>query len=174
MTQVALQKTMLFNDIKEVVLELVDQDALTIVEYLFDRSKVSEFIIAEDLDLELHQTRKLLYRLLHHNLVIFQRKKDKNKGWYICYWDFNKNSIDHLREKIRQDKLERLNQRLVREEANQFFLCKNACARMAFDDAAEHNFKCIECGEVMNMQDNARTIEFLTERIKELGVKQEE
>jgi len=39
---------------------------------------------------------------------------------------------------------------------------------MAFEQAIEFNYKCPECGEVMNETDNKRTIEFIKGKIKEL------
>ncbi len=39
---------------------------------------------------------------------------------------------------------------------------------MTFENAIEQNFKCAECGTIMQEQDNSRTKEFLTERIVEL------
>lgn len=155
--------------IEDVVKELVNEESLQIVFYLRGKTKISEFIIAEELDIEIHQTRNLLYRLLEHNIVSFIRKKDKIKGWYICYWDFNEQVIPYLSEKIRREKVVKLEERLDREQSGgQFFMCRNACARMDFEKAIEFNFKCPECGEIMNQQDNTRTIEFLKQRIKEL------
>ncbi|MGV8169176.1 MAG: hypothetical protein ACP5N3_03920 [Candidatus Nanoarchaeia archaeon] len=154
--------------LKKIVKELVSEEAIPIVEYLKGKSKISEFVISEELELEIHKTRFLLYKLLDHNIVSFIRKKDKIKGWYICYWDLNEDILNHLDQKMKGDKIEKLQERLQREEANQFYLCRNACARMDFDRAMEFTFKCPECGEIMHQQDNTKTIDFLKERIKEL------
>ncbi len=156
------------EQIEKVVKELVGEEALPIIFYLRGKTRISEFIIAEELELEIHYARNLLYRLLEHNIVSFLRKKDKIKGWYICYWDFNENMIPFLERKIREQRLAKLKERLAREEQGQFYLCRNACARMDFDNAMEFNFKCPECGELMNLQDNTRTREFLKQKIKEL------
>ena len=155
--------------IEDVVKELVGEEALDIIFYLRGKTRISEFIIAEELDLEIHRTRNILYRLLEHNVVSFMRKKDKIKGWYICYWDFNEHLVPYLSEKIASEKVHKLQERLEREQGGQFYMCKNACARMDFEKAIEFNFKCPECGEIMNLQDNSRTIEFLRQRIKELS-----
>ncbi|MFA6072647.1 MAG: hypothetical protein WC758_00860 [Candidatus Woesearchaeota archaeon] len=154
--------------LKKIVKELVSEEAIPIVEYLKDKSKISEFVISEELELEIHKTRFFLYKLLDHNLVSFIRKKDKIKGWYICYWDLNEDIVNHLDQKMKDGKLDKLQERLKREEDNQFYLCRNACARMDFDRAMEFTFKCPECGEIMHQQDNTKTIDFLKERISEI------
>src|SRR6056297_1620365 len=154
--------------LKKIVTELVSEDAMPIVDYLKGKTRISEFVIAEELEIEIHKTRFMLYKLLEHNIVSFIRKKDKIKGWYICYWDLNEDMLPYLNEKIKEEKLEKLKERLAREENNQFYMCRSVCARMDFDKAVGFNFKCPECGEIMNHQDNQRTINFLKERIAEL------
>lgn len=154
--------------IAEVVTELVGEHAMPVVQFLRGKTKISEFIIAEELELEINYTRNVLYKLLEHNIVSFIRKKDKIKGWYICYWDFNEPMVPQLKRKIIEQKIGKLQERLAAEEAGQYFLCRSACSRMDFDRAMEFNFKCPECGAIMQEQDNARTIEFLKERISEL------
>jgi transcription initiation factor TFIIE subunit alpha len=153
--------------ISEVTKELVGEEAIPIIFYLRGKSNVSEFKIAQDLDMEIHQTRNILYRLYEHNLVFFKRKKDKIKGWYISYWDFNEKTIEYLKQKIVKNKIEKLKERLEKERNSIFYMCKNACTRMDFDKATEFNFKCPECGEIMQEQDNARTIQFIHDKIKE-------
>lgn len=153
----------------EVVTELVGVHAMPIIDFLRGKTKISEFIIAEELDMEINATRNILYKLLEHNLVIFLRKKDKIKGWYICYWDFNEHMVPQLKKKIIEQKIEKLQDRLTEEQANQFYMCRGACSRMNFDKAMEFNFKCPECGDIMNEQDNARTIEVINTRIDELN-----
>jgi transcription initiation factor TFIIE subunit alpha len=152
--------------INYVISELVGEEATPIVSYLRGKKQISEFIIAEELDLEIHLTRNLLYRLLEFNIVSFLRKKDRIKGWYICYWDFNEGMIPYLGEKLRLAKIARLKERLEKESNNTFYLCKSACTRMTFEKSMEFNFKCPECGEVMQEQDNSRTKEFLKQQIK--------
>lgn len=145
-----------------------DQEAQDIIFYLRGKKNISEFIVAEELDLEIHRTRNLLYRLLDNNLVSFIRKKDKIKGWYICYWDFNETNVAFLEDKLRGQTLDKLRARYDAEHNSMFYLCKYAHTRMKFDDAFEENFKCPECGELMNQVDNSRTLEFLSGRIAEL------
>lgn len=151
-----------------VISELVGEDALEAIDYLQGKQNVSEFIIAEDLGVEIHEMRNILYRCYDHNICTFVRKKDKKKGWYICYWNFNQDQIPHLAEKIRVQKIAKLTKRLKAEKEGQFYMCQNACVRMDFDKAVEYNFHCPECGDIQQMQDNTRTISFLTEQIEKL------
>ncbi len=157
--------------IKHVITELVGEEALKIILYLKGKKQISEFIIAEELDMEIHLVRHLLYKLLEHNVVSFIRKKDRIKGWYICYWDFNEEMIPFLAEKIRLSKISKLKERLEREEKHDFYMCRSACVRMPFEKAMEFSFKCPECGQLMHEQDNARTKEFIKTQLDELETK---
>lgn len=156
------------DDLAQVVAELVGEHALPIVEFLKGKEKISEFIIAEELGMEINEVRNILYRLLEHNLAGFLRKKDRIKGWYICYWDLHPHMVPQLKLKLIQGKIEKLQDRLAQEEGAQFYICRNACSRMTFDEAMEQEFKCSECGAILVEQDNTRTKEFLRERIGEL------
>lgn len=153
---------------EEVITELVGEHALPVIEFLRGKTRISEFIIAEELGLEINETRHILYKLLEHNVVSFIRKKDRIKGWYICYWDLNERMVPQLKKKMDLEKLEKLEQRLAQEESRQFFLCPNGCSRMDFDEGMENNFTCPECGRILLQQDNTRTVEFLKQRIGEL------
>ena len=154
--------------IETIVSEVVGEEAMPIVNYLKGKKNVSEFVIADKVKEEIHKTRNILYRLLENNLVSFKRKKDKEKGWYICYWDFHPHKVKYLVEKLRKQKLENLRERLQREQTSHFFMCRSACVRMDFEKATDFNFKCPECGELMNQIDNTRTIDFLKDKIGEL------
>ncbi len=158
--------------INHVVTELVGEEALSIIFYLRGKHQISEFIIAEELDMEIHLVRNLLYMLLEYNIVSFIRKKDRIKGWYICYWDFNEHMTPYLAEKIRLSKIAKLKDRLEKEQKHTFFMCRSACVRMPFEKSMEFNFKCPECGGLMHEQDNSRTREVIKQQIGELEKKE--
>ena len=156
----------------ELVGEVVGDDAVRVVEYLKDRQNISEFKIAEKTNSEIHMIRNILYRLHNQHLVTYKRKKDRQKGWYISYWTFNKRRVKDLVSHLKIQKISRFKERLEKEEKNRgfFFLCKNACVRMDFDQATEYEFKCPECGTLLDQHDNTKTIETLREKIKELEI----
>jgi len=165
-----IAKQRIIDVLKQVV---PDEDAEKIVFYLRGKTSISEFIVAEELDLEIHRTRNLLYKLLDLNLVEFKRKKDKIKGWYICYWDFNEVAVPHLEEKLDKENIIKLQERLDKEQNSFFYMCRFAHVRQNFEIAFENNFKCPECGEIMNQLDNSRTIAFLEEKIAAIKQKQQ-
>ncbi len=154
--------------ISEVVGELLGEDALNIVLFLKGKQKVSEFTVAKQMKMDIHVARSVLYKLYENNLVVFERKKDRQKGWYVTYWDFYPDNIEHIYKKLRQGKFDKLKERLSKEEISGFYICRSACTRMDFDRATEFSFKCPECGEIMNPMDNRRTIEFINERMEDL------
>ncbi len=156
------------NVIEDVVSQLIGEDAVQVVMTLKNKKNVSEFKLAESLKKEVNATRNILYRLYSKNLVSFTRKKDKKKGWYIYYWTFNLKRLRQLAISSKKEKIERLNQRLEREKENQFFLCPNQCIRLEFDQAMDFQFKCPECGEIIQQEDNTEKIEKIKEEIKNL------
>ena len=150
--------------------EIAGERAVPIIEYLKNRKNVSEFIIADKVKMDMQTTRNILYTLNSYNVATYIRRKDRKKGWYISYWTFNRKRVKELTEKLRKDKILKLNERLKKEEANKgnFFICSQACARLDFEQATEFDFKCPECGNLLNQQDNSKTIENIKERIKDL------
>jgi len=150
--------------------EIAGEKALPIIEYLKNRKNVSEFIIADKVKLDMQTTRNILYTLNSYNVATYIRRKDRKKGWYISYWTFNRKRVKELIEKLKKEKIAKLKERLHKEELNKgnFFICSKACARLDFEQATEFDFKCPECGSLLNQQDNSKTIENIKERIKKL------
>src|SRR3989338_1026356 len=109
-----ITNTKIFETVKEVV----GEDSLKVVEFLKDKKNISDFKIAEKTDTDIHQIRNILYRLYNHNLVTYYRKKDRQKGWYISYWTFNKRRVKDLMGIVKKQKLEKYNERLFEEEKN--------------------------------------------------------
>ena len=71
---------------------------------------------------------------------------------------------------VHYSKIEKFTKRLNEEEANRgnIYMCPNACVRVNFDKATDFEFKCPECGIILNHMDNLKTIDFLKNKLKEL------
>lgn len=154
--------------INEVVSELVGDDAIQLVDFLKENKNVSEFQISSKTKLAVDMIRNQLYRLYNHNLVSFIRKKDKEKGWYIYYWTLNKDRVKYLITDIKVKKIEKLKERLSREEQSHFFACLNNCIRIDFEQATNFEYRCPECGEILMQEDNSEQIKGIKNQIEEL------
>lgn len=151
--------------IQEVVAEVAGPDVLPLVKALKNKKNVSEFKLADAIDEEINTIRNMLYRLYDYHLVTFIRKKDKKKGWYIYYWTFNTVRVKEVMKNLKNSKAERLRDRLAREKGSSFFTCENKCIRLDFEQAVEFEYKCPECGLILNQEDNSKRIAELTKAL---------
>ncbi len=150
------------------VSELVGTEVLEVLNLVREQGEVSELELAEQIDDSINNTRTKLYKLHGHDILRYERKKDPEKGWYVGHWNFNRDRIEVLITKKREQKLEKLKQRLDRESQESFYLCPNLCVRLDFHDATDMQFRCPECGNLLNVQDNQRTINYIEQEIEKL------
>ncbi len=154
--------------VEAVIVEVSGEDTLSLLKALKNKKNVSEFKLADDIDMEINQTRNMLYRLYHANLVSFIRRKDKKKGWYIYYWTFNMKQVKFLAQNLAKSKIEKIKERLDREKSSVFYSCPNKCIRLSFDQAVDFDYKCVECGTILEQEDNTKTVDALEKELKQL------
>ena len=156
--------------LEDTTLDVIGEDAIEIVLYLKGKENISEFKIATDLKIDIHLIRNILYRLNNLHLATYIRKKDRLKGWYISYWTLNVKRFVEIFEKTQEERLQKLKAKLQNEQEYRegLYICPSLCTRMNFEAAMELNYKCPECGRILNPQDNARTIEHLKTMIAEM------
>lgn len=152
--------------INRYISEIAGSEALPIVKELRGNKVISEFKLAEKVDLEVNQTRSLLYKLYQVNLVEFTRKKDKKKGWYVYYWSFSSKHLDRFISKARKKRIELLRDRLKEEREGNFFSCEERCTRLDFSKAVDLEFKCPECGRLLDLVNREGKIEELEEELR--------
>jgi transcription initiation factor TFIIE subunit alpha len=140
--------------IEDIVLPILGEEGLILIKYLYSKENVSEFDLAKRTKLDIKVVRKMLYLLYNHNLVGFNRKKDKEKGWYIYYWTLIPDNVRFAYYKRRKENLATLKYRLEQEHKELFFVCPKGCVRINFDDAMAFEFHCSECGDLLNQDDN--------------------
>ncbi len=153
---------------EETIAEAIGKDVLPLVKALKNKKNVSEFVLAKAVKEEINVVRNALYRLYDENLVSFMRKKDKDKGWYVYYWTFQPKAVAFVLEDLKKKRLTLLREQLHRERDGNFFLCESKCVRLNFEQAMDFEFKCLECGGLMNQEDNAEKIRKIEEEIKRL------
>jgi len=148
---------------------LCGEDAVKVVKALLNENEMIDELIAERTGMRLNQVRRILYDLLDKHIVTYRREIDEEKGYFLYFWSLNK---EGLREIVRERKklvLERLCERLQYEEQKVFFICPNGCGdRVPFERAMDQQFKCLQCGAMLQSFDNQKMIEKLKAKIEVL------
>lgn len=154
----------------EVVRAAAGEEAIRLVELLSKKSDISEFNMAKGTKWDIQRVRNLLYKLHSSNLATYKMVKDNKKGVYVSYWTLNKAAIRELFSRLHHEKLQKFRERLDVEtgNVNGFFICPAACTRADFARAEQQRFRCEECGQLLQQEDNARTIDVLREKIREM------
>jgi len=150
------------------------KEGVKLLHLLKERENISEFILAEDLKININQVRNLLYKLNSFNLVYSNRKKDKEKGLYIYYWTFN---FKHARDLLimrKKRELGHLQEELSKENDQRYYICKNDGTRFEFEEAMEISFKCPECGSLLHQEDSTKKIGEINHKITVLHQELEE
>ena len=160
---------MQINLLNTIVASVAGSSASGIVDLLYNKKNVNEFLIAKKLKLTINQTRNVLYRLADEGLVSFIRKKDTKKGgWYTYYWTLNSGKSLIKFQSNLQKSIEGLQQQLVLRRQGQFFMCKNCGLELNEEGALTHNYTCPECGQVLEVKDLSVEIAQLEREITRL------
>ncbi len=166
---VLTEKGMQINLLKNIVASIAGTSAGGIVDLLYNKKNVNEFLIAKKLKLTINQTRNILYRLADEGLVSFVRKKDAKKGgWYTYYWTLNSGkSFLKFRDNLVKN-IEALQQQLAQRRHGRFFICKNCEIEFTEEGALLNNYTCPECGQVLEVKDLSEEISHLEKEIGKL------
>ncbi|MBI2175919.1 hypothetical protein HYU40_01030 [Candidatus Woesearchaeota archaeon] len=144
----------------------VGEDVAGIIRELSQKKGYSEFKLAEAVGKEVNETRNLLYKLYNYNLASFIKKKDNKVGWYIHYWTFHEDRVNAFLLGEKKSRLESLKELVSKESRGSLFSCANACVGVDFDRAFELSFRCPECGELLNQENNPDRVK---DWLKEIG-----
>lgn len=154
--------------LRSVIENLINKQSADIIDLLYGKKDVNEFLIAKKLKLTINQTRNILYKLLDLGMISFIRKKDRKKGWYIYFWTLNNYQIFILLNKDLEDRLMNLENKLKNRKENGHYFCKTCSIEVNEETALLNNFICPECEEVYEVFDNSKIIEELEKKISKL------
>ncbi len=144
--------------IENMIIEISNQEGLTIYNILKDKEDVNEFVIAEKLNLTINQIRNIMYKFEQYNLITSNRKKDRKKGWYIYFYTINGRQIEQTIIQLKKEKIQILQRQLDRESSHDFYYCPNKCIRLPIENAMEINFTCTECGSLLNPEEKEKNL----------------
>lgn len=129
---------------------------------------VTDEEIEKKLKLKITEIRAVLNRLHYRGIAAYYKKRNPKTGWYAYTWEIAPKRIAELVYEKQQDEIIRLEKKLEFEANYVIFSCKKLCKGHPFEVAAEYNFKCPECGETLNAQDNEKTSKELRKTIAQM------
>jgi len=156
--------------LKDIVSTIAGNIAVGVVDLLYEKKNVNEFLIAKKLKLTINQTRNILYKLGDQGLVSFIRKKDRKKGgWYTYFWTLNLGkSLEKFKSILNKD-IDNLNIQLNTLRKSRFYRCPNNDPDLNEESALLHEYHCPECGDLLELKDNAPNIASLQKEIAKRG-----
>ena len=156
------------KQVEEMISTIAGPLGIQVYKQLKNKEDVNEFLIAEKLKLPINQLRNIMYKFDNYNLISSTRKKDRKKGWYIYFWTFNLGKAKEIVVKLKKERIAFLTRKLEEEQGEDFFICPKKCTRLGYEEAMENNFKCTECGFLLEQEDNRKIINRMKKEIKEL------
>src|SRR3989344_4843022 len=144
---------------EELVKDIGGSACIKILKLVEGKENVSEFVLAENIDMNINELRTYLYKLSEKNLIYSTRRKDKQKGWYVYYWTFN---FRHGRDLI------------IKNKEIPKYICPNGCMSAYLEDAMEIQFKCPECNSLLKLKEIKYDEEVLKNKINEIEKQMDE
>lgn len=160
-----------FEIICETIGPIAGKNSRNVLECLFGKKDVNEFLIAKKTEMTINQIRNILYKLSDEGLVSFIRKKDKKKGWYTYFWTFDCEKSFILLKRVIEKEIEQLENQLKSRETKQFYSCKICHIEVTEENALLHEYTCSECGEIYEAHDNQGQIKQLKNAIDKMNKK---
>lgn len=155
--------------LKTILTPLVGPSAVGVVDSLYGKKNVNEFLIAKKLKLTINQTRNVLYRLADAGLVSFVRKKDAKKGgWYTYFWTLQlaKSILSYQTTLLTQQTA--LQEQIHSQKTGRFYTCPHCTIHVTEDQALVQDYVCAECGDVFALRDTSSVVVDLEKELVKL------
>lgn len=143
-----------FKDTTYLLRDLGGEEALELIKLCQNKKDVTDEYLAKKMSLKITQVRTVLNRLHYRGIACYTKTKDKNTGWYHYRWMIKEKRVAELILERYLEELTKLERASNMEETYMFFACKNGCDRIPFEIAAEYHFRCPNCGEEMDANNN--------------------
>jgi len=153
---------------EDFILSIAKEEGLELAKLLKKTGKIDEFTLAEKFGRDVNYVRSLLYNLYEYKVVSYSRKKDPKRMWWIYYWELNEDRIDELIEKNILEEIRLLEEQKNKLWDNQIFECKECGRVFNFEQAAENDFKCPACNDVLQYVDSSFLVKEIEEKLGNL------
>lgn len=150
-----------------IVTRIAGEHGIKVVEALAEEELTDEDL-AKKTGVRLNLVRRILYDLYDNRVVTYRRVRNESTGWYIYYWRVEPGRAKEFLANNKRTLLQKLEERLEQERSTMTFGCGNGCGRLAFEQAAEVDFKCPRCGGKLGLYDNSGVIHALERQVEAL------
>ncbi len=148
---------------------IIGANAVNVVRACDFKKGVTDEVIVQKTELKLSSVRNLLNQLHGYGLIRYEREKDANTNWYTYTWFAKMDKIGDVVRSKWQGRLTDLEQEFDFESNHVFYKCTQGCQKLAFELAAEYDFKCPDCGNELENIDNKERIQELMGEMKDLN-----
>lgn len=133
-------------------------EALQVVRICLDKNGkcLDEDIEVKMKHLKITEIRSILNRLHYRGIACYNKTKNKNSGWYTYTWEIKQRRIVELILEQQSEMLQKLETKAQFESNHELFVCKKNCEETPFEIAAQYEFRCPECGDMMNPVDGKK------------------
>jgi len=152
--------------LKDVASLVAGEKAKGIVDVLFGKQNVNEFLISKKLKMTINSTRNMLYKLADEGLVSFVRKKDNKKGgWYTYFWTLNEDKgLLRFKEGV-LNKINLAKNDMGVKQNQRFYYCPNCNLEFNEEESLLRDYTCPECGEILQLKDNSKEVVAISKEI---------
>ncbi len=159
------------SEVDELLAELIERVAGEIGLVIYSMGLEEEFTdeqLANELGVEINEIRRALFSLYEIGLASYRRVRDEDSGWIEYYWKLNYDKErDVLLRELKKTK-EKLEKKLEEEDMSVYYLCRNGCVKVSYEEAMELNFMCPKCESPLEFLDNTKAIEAIKKEIENL------
>ncbi len=173
-----MNKTLEFIKRKDVQLFLVKLAGEKAPEIMMHMSEpISDEDIAKRIkNMRAADVRMILNKLHYHEIIDYNRTKDKDSGWYYYYWFIRPDKLYQKYVEQKKRDLEDLEEKIENSEVHAVYICKNCEQTYDFDRAAELLYHCPICERILDLgisEDDLKRMEKIANNIrKELKIVQ--
>jgi transcription factor E len=155
--------------LKNIIVEFGGAESEKLIDILYKKQNVNEFLIAKKLALTINQTRNMLYKLADSGLVQFIRKKDKKKGgWYTYFWTLKvKRCLLKYEEKLDAG-LKQFEEQFKMRQKDRYYYSPSAELEYTEEEAILNDYTCPETGEVLELKDNSQEVAKIKNEMKKI------
>jgi len=163
-----VSRILAFNSVKE-FLNKIDDNAYDLINIWKEHKEITnDEKLANLYGKKVTIVRSILNKLCYRGVVIYDKVKDKDSGWYNYYWKIDFEKLAKIIYSEHKDKKAKINEKTEFGTNYNLFCCKNECKLIPFEVAAEYNFVCPHCNESLAYYDYNKKINELNDYLRQI------